>query len=119
LGAAIEHAGVGFTSMIDAGLNVVPPALVLLGVGILVFGLWPRVAVKVTYAVLLWSLFVELIGGAVSLNHWVLDTSTLHQMAPAPSEPVDWTSAGAMVAIAVAATLVGYHRFARRDLAGE
>ena len=119
LGAAIEHAGVGLTSMLQAGLNVVPPALALLGVGTLVYGLWPRVAVKITYGVLVWSLFVELIGGAVSLNHWVLDTSTLHQMAPAPAQPVDWTSASVMLGLAVAASLGGYAAFARRDLLGD
>jgi ABC-2 type transport system permease protein len=42
LGTVFENTGVSFTTLIEAGINVVPPALCLLGLGILAFGAWPR-----------------------------------------------------------------------------
>ena len=83
LGAASQHSGVGFTSVLEAGLNVVPPTLCILGIGALVFGLAPRATTIATYGLLVWSFLVELVGGVVGLNHFVLDTSVFHQMAAA------------------------------------
>ena len=53
------------------------------------------------------------------MNHWVLDTSVFHQMAAAPSEPIDWTANLAMVALAVLLAALGVSAFARRDVTGE
>jgi ABC-2 type transport system permease protein len=118
-GAASDHAGVSFTSMIDAGINVVPPALLLLGIGALVYGAFPRAVTAVTYGALVWSLLVELTGSLVNVNHWILDTSSFHQMAAAPSVPIDWTANAVMVALGVACALVGVAAFNHRDLKGE
>jgi ABC-2 type transport system permease protein len=119
LGAAGEHAGVSFSSMVEAGLNIVPPALLLLGIGALVYGALPRLVTFATYGVLVWSLLVELTGGIVNVNHWILDTSAFHQMAAAPSAPIDWTTNAIMTAIGVAGALAGLVAFNLRDLKGE
>ena len=47
-----QHAGVSFVSMLDAGLNVVPPAIAILGLGTLALGISPRRTSVLTYAVL-------------------------------------------------------------------
>jgi ABC-2 type transport system permease protein len=119
LGAAGEHAGVSFSSMVEAGLNIVPPALLLLGIGALVYGALPRLVTFATYGVLVWSLLVELTGGIVNVNHWILDTSAFHQMAAAPSAPIDWTTNAVMTAIGVAGALAGLVAFNLRDLKSE
>jgi len=119
IGAASQHAGVPFTSMITASFNVVPPAMLLLGVGVLAYGLVPRAAAWITYAVLVWWLLVEITGGIVQVNHWLLDTSAFHQMAAAPSVPVDWTTNGVMVGIGLVSAFVGVLAFSRRDMKGE
>ena len=49
LGAASQHAGVGFTTMVEAGVNLVPPAITILGIGVLAFGIWPRATPIVVY----------------------------------------------------------------------
>ncbi len=119
LGAASQHAGVRFTSVMGAGLNIVPPAVCILGIGALVLGVWPRATSIVTYGVLGWSLLAELIGGIGSLNHWVLDTSVFHQMAAAPAVAPNWTAETRLVALGVASALIGGIAFNRRDLASE
>ena len=74
------------------GLNLVPPGLFVLGIGTLAFGLVPRWAGPAAYAVVAWSFFVEFVGAVVKANHWILDTSLLHHLAPVPAtDPRWWT----------------------------
>ncbi|HUK76010.1 MAG TPA: polyketide antibiotic transporter, partial [Thermoleophilia bacterium] len=119
LGAASQHTDVRFGSLIGAGLNVVPPALCLLGIGVLVLGLRPRAATSVAYGLLAWSLLVEVLGGTASVSHWLLDTSVFHEMSAAPAVAPDWTSAAALTAVGAVAAALGGLAFVRRDLAGE
>ena len=119
IGAASEHAGVGFGTMMAASLNVVPPGLLLLGIGVLAYGALPRFSVSATYAVLVWSFLIEITGGVVNVNHWLLDTSAFHQMAAAPAVPIDWTTNGVMVAVGAACAAGGFFFFSHRDLKGE
>lgn len=119
LGAASQHTGVGLPTLLDAGLNVVPPSWCVLGIGVLVFGVRPRAATGVVYGLVCWGLLVEIIGGAISLNRWVLDTSVFHQMTAAPAVSPNWTSGGGLVALGTAAAAIGMVAFARRDLVGE
>ena len=118
LGAAAQHTGIGGGRILAAGVNAAVPAVCVLGVGALLFGLWPRAAVPGTYAVLTWSLLVELVGGIGALSHWLLDTSVFHHVAAAPSVPVDWVTDAVFVAIGAVAALAGAAAFARRDVVG-
>jgi ABC-2 type transport system permease protein len=118
-GAATQDSGVSLGSLLGAGVNVVFPALAVLGIGVLALGVWPRATAAVTYGVLAWSLLIELAGGFFGSNHWLLDTSVFHHMAAAPAVSPDWTSAAALTAVGAAAALLGGIAFARRDLAGE
>jgi ABC-2 type transport system permease protein len=118
-GAVSNGAGVDLSSLVEAGANVVAPGLCLLGLGFLALGAAPRAASAVTYGLLSWSFLIELVGGFFSSNHWLLDTSVFHQMAPAPAVSPDWTSLSVLVTIGVAAAVAGGACFRRRDLAGE
>ena len=119
LGAVSQHAGVSLVRLVAAGVNVVPPAIAVLGIGVLTFGLRPRLTSAVLYGVLGWSLFVVIVGGIGALSHWVLDTSVFHQMASAPAVSPHWGANGAMTAIGAAGVLGGGLAFRRRDLQGE
>ena len=84
-GASSQNAGVGFGALVSAGLSLAPAALFLLGVGTLVLGVRPRAASMVVYGIAAWSFLIELIGGVINANHWLLDTSIFHQLAGAPA----------------------------------
>ena len=118
LGAASQHTGLNFTSLLGAGVNLVPPAIVILGIGVFTFGIRPRATAIVVYAVLGWSLLIVIVGGFGTVSHWVLDTSVFHHMASAPGVPPNWEANGIMTAVGVAAALVGGLAFRRRDLQG-
>jgi ABC-2 type transport system permease protein len=118
LGAASGHAGLPVGRLVDAGLNIAPPALLVLGFGVLVIGVWPRATSIAVYGLIVWSVLVAVVGGFSANNHWLLDTSLFHQMAPAPASAPDWTTGGVMIALAAAAAVVGEAAFWRRDVVG-
>ena len=119
LGATSQHTTVSFATLVSAGLNVIPPAVCLLGVGILAFGMRPRTTPFVVYGLLGWSLFIELVGGIGANSRWLLDTSLFHQMAAAPAVDPHWTTNGVLVAIGIVCAAVGALGFTLRDIQGE
>ena len=118
LGAASQHTAFSAASLLAAGVNAAVPAVLVLGIGALLFGLWPRAATAGVYAVLAWSLLIELVGGIGAASHWLLDTSVFHHVASAPAVPVDWAADGWLTAAAAIAALIGAAAFVRRDLQG-
>ncbi len=118
LGAASQSSGVGLATLLGAGVNVVPPAIMILGIGVLAFGLAPRATSAVVYGYLGWSLLVVVVGGIGAANHWVLDTSVFHQMASAPATAPHWEANGIMVLLGGLAALLGGLAFGRRDVLG-
>ena len=104
-GAATQHSGLRLTTLLVAGVNLVPPAIVVLGLGVLAFGMLPRTTSIVVYGVLVWSLLLVIVGGIGAINHWVLDTSVFHQMASAPAVPPNWEANGIMTVVGVSAAL--------------
>jgi len=118
VGAATQHAGLGLDQLLKAGLNVVPPAVFILGIGGLAFGLWPRGAIGVAYGLVVWSFLVETVAAVVNSNHWLLDTSPLNHMAPVPASDPNWTAAAWLVGLGVVAAFAGVAAFGRRDVVG-
>jgi ABC-2 type transport system permease protein len=115
-GAASQHSGTRFGSLVTAGLNVAPPGLFVLGLGALVIGAWSRRTSAVVYGYLAWSFLVELAGGVVPTNHWLLDTSVFFHMVPSPAAAPDWSSAAVMTGVGVLGAVLGGLLLWRRDL---
>jgi ABC-2 type transport system permease protein len=86
---------------------------------VLVYGVSPRRAAPVAYAIVVWSFLIEIIAATVKLNRWVLDTSVLHHVRPVPAANADWASAAAVAGLGLLAAVVGIACFGRRDLASE
>ena len=115
-GEAADHTGLSFVQLLKAGVNIAPPALFVLGVGILAYGWWPRFAATAVYGLVAWSFMIELIA-AIITNRWLADTSVLHHINPVPAADPDWNSATWLVGLAIAAAAVGGAGFKSRDLA--
>jgi ABC-2 type transport system permease protein len=97
--AAGACAGLSFGSLLAAGANAVPAAVLALGAGMLAYGLAPRLAAAVAYGIVAWAFFVEIIGAGTGASGWLLDTSGLHHIARAPATAVRWGSAAILIAI--------------------
>ena len=116
VGAASQHAGLTFHELLLAGLNATAPAVALLGIGVGALGFVPRLTPVVCWGILGWAFLLDMLGSAIKLNHWLMDTSLLQHMALAPAVNPDWRIAGTYLAIGVVAAALGAWRFARRDL---
>lgn len=118
-GAATQHTGLSVGQLVEAGINVVPPALFVLGLGALVYGVLGRPAPVIAYAVVTWSFLVQLIAILITTNRFLLDSSVLHHVAPAPATAPNWGSALGLAGLGVALMATGIAAFTRRDLTGE
>jgi ABC-2 type transport system permease protein len=116
LGAALQHSGVGFGISIQAGCNVIAPAVFVLGIGTFVYGIAPRLAAGAAYGLVAWSFLIELVGTLVKASHWILDTSVLYHVTAAPAVAPNWTSALVLAGLGLVASAIGVLVFDRRDL---
>jgi ABC-2 type transport system permease protein len=116
-GIASQHTGLSFAEFAKAGLNIIPPALFVLGVGSLAYGAWPRLAAPAAYGLVAWSFLIELLATVIT-SRWLLDTSVLHHIQPVPAAQPDWASAAWLTGLGTLAALAGTGLFSRRDLAG-
>jgi ABC-2 type transport system permease protein len=99
-----------------AALAYWPAVMVLVGVGVAMFGWLPRLAIPLTWGVLAAMWFVVLIGDALHLPGWLLDVLPFSATPSQPLEPLTWTPLVAMTLVATALVGSGLDRFARRDV---
>jgi ABC-2 type transport system permease protein len=116
--AASQHAGLSFHELLLAGVNSSAPAALLLGIGLLALGFMPRLTSAVCWGIVAWAFLLDMLGSAVKVNHWIMDTSLLYHPALAPAVDPDWRIVGTYLALGCAAALLGGWRFTRRDLQG-
>lgn len=99
-----------------AGLNVVPVALLVLGLGVALFGIAPRLVVPVTYGFVVGAFVLDFVGGLLELPTWVLQLSPFRHLASVPAEDVHVRAALVMLALGLVAAMIGAAAFRRRDL---
>ncbi len=119
LGETSQHAGVSLHVLILAGFNIAAAPLFILGLGICAMGAVPRFTSLVVYGVVAWSFLIQMISSGLNLNHWLLDTSLMHQVALAPATDAAWGTNAVLVGIGLGLGLIGALLFNRRDLAAE
>jgi ABC-2 type transport system permease protein len=113
---ARQGLGIGLATLVDAGLNVVPVSVGVLGLSVLTFGWAPRLTAAVGYGIVAWSFLDELVGAAVGAPGWLLNLSLMHHTALAPAARPDWIANSVLLALGAAAAAIGGWRFGRRDL---
>lgn len=118
VGAVASGADLRLGSLLAAGANVVSGGIFVLGIGTLAHAVVPRLTSLLAYGVVGWSFLAEIFAANFSVSRWLLDLSVFHHLARAPAAPVRWDSAGALVALGLAAAVVGAMQYTRRDLAG-
>jgi ABC-2 type transport system permease protein len=102
--------------LVGAGLNVVPTALVSLGIGAVVLALAPRVAGPCVYVVVAWSVFVNLLTPFAAALRPLQNVSLFHYMALAPGRAVDPTTVITTCVVGMALCALGGLLLQRRDL---
>ena len=116
VGAAIVGAPIEVVDALAAAVNVVPVAVLALGIGIAVLGLLPRLTAPVTYGLVLAAYLLDFVGGLLELPEWALELSPFRQLAAVPAQSVEVLPLVVMLAVGLAAAGIGTVTFRRRDL---
>ncbi len=103
-------------TMALAALAYWPAVMVVVGLGVALFGWLPRLAVPLTWSVLTATWFANLLGEVLGLPSWLLQALPFAAVPYLPLEPMAWTPEVVMVAVAGALGWLGLRRFARRDV---
>ena len=101
-GAKTQGIELGLGTMLGVGLNLVPTAMVALGLGVVVLAIAPRWAGPAVYAATVWSAIADIVTPLVSQLTWLDRTSLFHYMALAPADDVDGRTILVTLAVAVA-----------------
>jgi len=99
-----------------AGVNLIPAAWLFLGLGILVFGLAPRLTGPLAFGVVIAAYLLDFVGPLLELPDVVLDASPFRHLAEVPVAGLDVTAALIMLLIGTLAAVLGIALFRRRDL---
>jgi len=116
LGAKGQGGHIAITTMLGAGLNVVPTALVALGAGAVVLSLAPRAAAVTVYSVIVGSVLIDLAASLVSGLSGLKYLSLFHYMALVPAQDANPATLLISTAFAVVLAIVAIACFRRRDL---
>ncbi len=99
-------------------LNALPVVLLIGGLAVLTFGLFPRLTVAVPVTVTVVGYLVTLLGPALSWPDWVLNLSPFTHLALVPAEPWGATAGIIMTCLGLLLLGVGLLGFQRRDVVG-
>jgi ABC-2 type transport system permease protein len=117
--ASAQGISVSFSSLVFGGLNILGPLLLLLGAGVLIYGLVPRFLSIAMYAIIAWSFTIDIISSALKLSAGFTNTSLLHYVSLVPAANPDWRTFTLISLIGLAGILLGAIAFDRRDLQSE
>jgi ABC-2 type transport system permease protein len=115
-GVRIGSPGSEAATMAGAALAQLPPVLVLAGVAIAVFGLWPRACVPAAWTALGLVVAIDLFGQVLQLSHWIGDVSPFTHAPRLPGGPVAAAPLLWLCAVALAAGAAGLAGLRRRDI---
>ncbi|MGP5930762.1 ABC transporter permease [Corynebacterium glyciniphilum] len=117
IGAAVGLGDAGLVGRTLVGhVAQVPAVWVLLGIGVLLYGAFPRF-VGLAWALLGYSTLLVLFGEMINVPEGVLDTSVFRHIGQYPAEALSWGAVGALAVLAMVFTALGAWAFRHRDLA--
>ena len=117
-GSATQSGGVGLGDMLKASLNCVPCAILFIGVGVMIFGIAPRLTSALTYGLIGLTFLSELLLPLLKAPSWVIWLSPFSHIAAVPAQSFNGTSAVVMIFIGIVLVGTGRFLFCHRDLVG-
>jgi polyether ionophore transport system permease protein len=119
IGATAAGVHVPLPSLLEAGANALPVAMLFLGLGWLAFAVAPRIAAGIMYGLVAVAFLWQLVGALIGPPRWVLDLSPFAHLALVPSQPFEPISAAVLASVGVLGAIGALVAFADRDVAGQ
>lgn len=113
--AAPRDLPIEFAKMSAHSIAMVGSIILLMGVGTLLYGILPRLAVIAMYLIITWSFIIDLVSSVVTLNEIVLKSSLFHYMSFDLAKWPDWQTFGWLACLGIAMMLGGIYLFTKRD----
>ncbi len=117
--AATHNITIDLGTFMLVGIALTGTAVFTLGVGTLLYGVWPRIAAMSMYAILGWSFLIDLLGSAFKLDESIVKTSLFHYMSLAPDKAPDWNTFAWLIGLGLTMAAVGIFCFTKRDIISE
>ena len=115
-GARSQGLDLSVGTLLAAGGNVVPAALLALAVGALTLAVAPLRSGPVVYAVVAWSIVIDLLASLVTAVRPLNRLSVFHYVTLAPAQDPSWTPLVVMTGVAVGVVAIAAVLLERRDL---
>jgi ABC-2 type transport system permease protein len=116
VGAAVTGNAPAFADLPLAAFNLVPVTWMFLGIGIALVGLAPRRTAAFAFGLVIATYLLDLVGGILDLPEGVLEISPFRHITAVPAAGFAVGPALVMLAVGIAAAVVGLVAFRRRDL---
>ena len=115
-GARSQGVSISLATMLGAGANCLPVALLFLGLAALAYALVPRAAAGIAYGLVAVAFLWQLFGSLLGAPKWLVDLTPFAHVGLVPAQPFDAAGAVVMVALGVVCALGAIWLFERRDL---
>jgi ABC-2 type transport system permease protein len=116
--AGVVTAGthVSLLRLLEAAANVLPTAVLFLGLALLAYALLPRVSSGLGYGLVAVAFLWQLVAAILNAPEWLRDATPFAHVALLPAQPFRTEAAVVMTAIGIAAALISLTAFRHRDL---
>lgn len=117
-GAASQGIEISLATMLGAGANCMPVALLFLGLAALAYAAFPRAATGIAYGLVAVAFLWQLFGALLGAPRWLVDATPFAHVGLVPAQSFNVAGAVVMVAIGLLACGGALWLFSRRDLLG-
>jgi ABC-2 type transport system permease protein len=117
IGGGSGGTGTDVARMLGAAMAQLPSTLVLAGVAVLLFGMFPGLAIGGSWTAVGVVVFLDLFGQALQLSHWALDISPFTHAPRLPGGSIHLPPLLWLIGIFVLLCAAGLVALRRRDLA--
>ncbi|MGZ4215629.1 MAG: polyketide antibiotic transporter [Solirubrobacteraceae bacterium] len=118
VGAASQGVEISLPTMVGAGANCLPCALLFLGLAALAYAVAPRAGSGIAYGLVAVAFLWQLFGALLGAPKWVVDLTPFAHVGLVPAQPFDGVGAAVTAAIGILGATSALWLFARRDLIG-
>jgi ABC-2 type transport system permease protein len=116
VGAAASGTHVALSSMLEAGANALPVAVLFLGLTAFGYAIAPRAAAGIGYGLVALAFLWQLVGALLGPPRWVLDLSPFAHVALVPAQPFQPVAGAVLLGVGVTAGVAALVAFTRRDI---
>ena len=116
LGTAITGTMLAPADALQAGLNLIPIAVLFAGLGVLIFGLYPPMTGPAVYTLLLATFLLVLLDAFLDIPSWIIALSPFEYQPMVPGEPANLTVSAVFLLVGLAGAIAGTVAFRRRDM---